>query len=155
MKKRCLVNRRGYFFLIDSVIALGVLIVGVFLIFSMYTKVPSKEQSTILSDDVMDFFTNNKLKDVDNLYAGSGGELWIKEGQADGLCPGEKLTQNPENTLLQQLAEFYEKSAGNICYLALAQKFIYELTKNTLPSQYSFELWINGQLLYPDAEQVD
>jgi|SRR3989338_1593794 len=154
MKKRCLVNRRGYFFLIDSVIALGVLIVGVFLIFSMYTKVPSKEQSTILSDNVMDFFANNKIKDVNNLYAGLGGELWAKEGQAGGLCPGKKLTQNSENTLLQQLAEFYEKSAGNSCYLALARKFIVNLTKNTLPPQYAFEFWINGQLLYPNTEQV-
>ena len=155
MKKRCLVNKRGYFFLIDSILALGVLTVGVFLIFSIYVKVPSKEQSTILSYDVMSFFANNKLKDVDNLYAGLGGELWAKESQAGGLCPGEKLTQNPENTLLQQLTEFYEKSKTKSCYTALAKTFIGNLTINTLPPQYSFEFWINGQLLYPGTERVD
>ncbi len=154
MKKRCL-GRRGYFFLIDSIIALGVLAVGTFLIFTLYANVPSKEEVTILSDDIMDFFANNKIKDVDNEYVGLGGTLWEEEGSDTGLCPGEELTANVENTLLQQVAEFYEKSAGNGCYLELAQKFIDELTKNILPLEYAFEFWMNGQLLYPDAEQTD
>jgi|TARA_B100001971_G_scaffold101662_1_gene93712 hypothetical protein len=169
MKKRCLVGRRGYFFLIDSIIALGVLAVGTFLIFTLYANVPSKEEPTILSDDIMDFFANNKIKDVDNAYAGLGGTLWETEGQAGGLCPGEELTANAENTLLQQVAEFYEKSqgaGGNSCYFNLdnnnpnepedlAEKFIADLTKNTLPQQYTFEFWMDDQLLYPDTEQTD
>ena len=155
MKKRCVLNRRGYFFLIDSIIALGVLAVGTFLIFTLYANVPSKEEVAILSDDIMDFFANNKIKDVDNEYVGLGGTLWEEEGSDTGLCPGEELTANVENTLLQQVAEFYEKSAGNGCYLELAQKFIDELTKNILPLEYAFEFWVNGQLLYPDAEQTD
>ena len=154
MKKRCL-DRRGYFFLIDSIIALGVLAVGTFLIFALYANVPSKEEVAILSDDIMDFFANNKIKDVNNEYAGLGGTLWEEEGGDTGLCPGEELTANVENTLLGQVAEFYEKSAGNSCYLGLAQKFIDELTKNVLPLEYTFEFWMNGQLLYPDTEQTD
>lgn len=165
MKKRCLVDRRGYFFLIDSMIALGVLGVGIFLIFTLYSDVPSKEEVTILSDDIMDFFANNKVGDVDNEYAGLGGTLWDTEGQAGGLCEGEELKPNAENTLLQQLAEFYEKSSGNPCYFNLddnlpepedlAEKFIDELIKNTLPQQYTFEFWMDGQLLYPGTEQTD
>lgn len=149
MKKRCLIDRRGYFFLIDSIIALGVLAVGTFLIFALYTNVPSKVEVAILSDDVMDFFANNKIRDVDNEYAGLGGTLWSEEGRDTGLCPGEELTANLENTLLQQAAEFYEKSAGNSCYLDLAQKFIDELTKNMLPQQYTLEFWMDDNLLYP------
>jgi|TARA_Y100000310_G_scaffold292645_1_gene321571 hypothetical protein len=163
MKKRCLVGRRGYFFLIDSIIALGVLAVGTFLIFTLYVNVPSKEEVTILSDDIMDFFANNKIKDVDNAYAGLGGTLWETEGQAGGLCEEEELTANGENTLLQQIAIFYEKSqedTGNDCYFNpdnedLIERFIRNLVENILPPQYKFEFWMDDKLLYPDTEQTD
>jgi len=165
MKKRCLVGRRGYFFLIDSIIALGVLAVGTFLIFTLYVNVPSKEEVTILSDDIMDFFANNKIKDVDNAYAGLGGTLWETEGQAGGLCEEEELTANGENTLLQQIAIFYEKSqedTGNDCYFNpdnedLIERFIRNLVENILPPQYKFEFWMDDKLLYPATvtEQAD
>lgn len=163
MKKRCVLNRRGYFFLIDSIIALGVLAVGTFLIFTLYVNVPSKEEVTILSDDIMDFFANNKIKDVDNEYAGLGGALWNEEGKIGGICEGETLTANGENTLLQQVAIFYKKNEdagyGN-CYFDpinedLIEKFILSLTENTLPPQYKFEFWMNGDLLYPNTPQTD
>ncbi len=141
MKKRCL-GRKGYFFLIDSIIALGVLAVGVFLVFALYVNVPPIEQPAILSDDIMDFFANNKIKDVDNAYAGLGGTLW-KEG---------KIT-NGENTLLQQIGEFYEKSKDDAAYLDITEQFIAELIQNVFPKEYSFEFWIHDlgvdTLIYP------
>ena len=147
MKKRCL-NRKGYFFLIDSMLALGVLAIGLFLIFAVYIKSPSKQEVTILSDDIMDFFASNRIKDVNNDYAGLGGTLW------DDPCID--FEPNPENTLLQQVAEFYEKSAGDTCYLDLAEQFIIELTTNRLPPQYIFEFRIHDgsgsvTLIYPQS----
>lgn len=131
MKKR--LNKKAYFFLIDSILALGVLAVGAFLIFTSYLSVPSKEEPEILSDNVMDFFANNKIKDINNPYAGLGGTLW-QQG---------KIT-NAENTLLQQVAEFYANND-----LSIAEQFIAELTQNNLPPQYLFEFWIDDTLLYP------
>lgn len=142
MKKRCLLSRKGYFFLIDSMIALGVLAIGVFLVLTLYTDVPPKEEPTILSEDIMDFFTNNKIKDVNNPYAGLGGELW-QQG---------KIT-NAENSLLQQVAEFYEKGKLDPAYLDTAETFIIELIEDILPAQYKFEFWIRDldvdTLIYP------
>lgn len=142
MKKRC-VGRRGQFFLIDSILALSVLVVGAFLIFSLYVKNPSKEEATIFSEDVMDFFTRNKIKDINNPYAGLNGELW-NNGEID----------NAENTLLQQVAEFYENGK-----LDIAEKFIVNLTENTLPQQYKFEFWISdgtdNKLLYPKEPSAE
>ncbi|MFH0867747.1 MAG: hypothetical protein V1831_00375 [Candidatus Woesearchaeota archaeon] len=133
MKKRCRVNKRGYFFLLDSVIALSVLAVGGFLIFASYTKTPSTEEATILSEDVMDFFANNEIKDVNNYYSGVGGELW-----------NLGLITDTETTLLQQVGIFYARNE-----LDIAEQFIAALTKDSFPSQYTFEFWINGNLLYP------
>ncbi len=136
MKKRWL-DKRGYFFLIDSMLALGVIAIGGFLVFSLYAQAPSKAEPAILSEDVMDFFANTKISEVNNPYAGLGGALW-----AQG-----KIT-NAENSLLQQVGIFYANND-----IATARTFIEELTKNTLPPQYTFEFWIDGQLLYPEAEQ--
>lgn len=154
MKKRFFLNKKAYFFLIDALLALGVIAVGTAMVFTLYTNVPSKEQPAILSDDLMDFFANNKIKDVNNEYVGLGGTLWETEGQPGGICNGEELIANGENTLLQQVAIFYEKSSGNSCYLNLVKKFILNLTENTLPTQYGFEFWMDDQLLYPETEQT-
>lgn len=139
MKKRCILSRKGYFFLIDSIIALGVLAIGVFLVLTLYTNVPSKEEQTILSEDIMDFFANNKIKDINNPYAGLGGTLW-QQG---------KIT-NAENSLLQQVAEFYANDD-----IDTAKTFIMQLIENILPTQYNLEFWMDDQLLYPAAEQTD
>ena len=156
MKKRFFLNKKAYFFLIDALLALGVIAVGTAMVFTLYTNVPSKEQPAILSDDLMDFFANNKIKDVNNEYVSLGGTLWETEGQPGGICNGEELIANGENTLLQQVAIFYEKSLGNgnSCYLDLVKKFILKLTENTLPTQYGFEFWMDDQLLYPETEQT-
>ena len=135
MKKRWL-SKRGYFFLIDSMLALGVIAIGGFLVFSLYTKPQSKAEPAILSEDVMDFFANTKISEVDNPYAGIGGTLWTQG----------KIT-NAENSLLQQVGIFYANND-----IAIASTFIEELTINTVPQQYKFEFWINSQLLYPATE---
>ena len=162
MKKRFFLNKKAYFFLIDALLALGVITVGIVMVFTLYANVPSKEQPTILSDDLMDFFANNKIKDVNNEYVGLGGTLWETEGQLGGICNGEELIVNGENTLLQQIAIFYEKSqgdAGNDCYFNpdsedLIERFIGNLVENILPPQYKFEFWMDDQLLYPETEQT-
>lgn len=138
MKKRC-INKRGYFFLIDSILALGVLVIGGFLIFSSYVKVPAKEDAAALAESLMDFFSNTKIKDVNNAYAGVGGELW-QQG----------IITNEENTLLQQIGVFY--ASNN---LGTAGKLIANITKNSVPQQYLFEFHIDNALLYPqNASQI-
>jgi hypothetical protein len=162
MKKRFFLNKKAYFFLIDALLALGVITVGIVMVFTLYANVPSKEQPTILSDDLMDFFANNKIKDVNNEYVGLGGTLWETEGQLGGICNGEELIVNGENTLLQQIAIFYEKSQGDTgkaCYFDpdtedLIERFIRNLVENILPPQYKFEFWMDDQLLYPETEQT-
>ena len=153
MKKRCFLDRRGYFFLIDSILALTVLAVGAFLIFTSYISVPSKDEPAILSEDLMDFLANNKIKDVNNLEVGLGGTYWSEVEVTD--CNGGPITPNPENTLLQQAGNLYENSKVDDCYLDIARTFISKLTQNSLPSRYNFEFWIDNKLIYPDTEQTE
>lgn len=153
MKKR--LNRKGYFFILDSILALGVLAVGAFLIFTSYISVPAKDEPAILSEDIMDFLANNKIKNVNNLEVGLEGTYWSESEVTD--CNGGPITPNPENTLLQQVGELYENNIiqSKSCYIDVARTFISKLTQNSLPPMYIFEFWIDSQLIYPDTEQTE
>ena len=150
MKKR--LNKKAYFFLIDSILALGVLAVGGFLIFSFYLQAPPGGEPGILSEDVMDFFANNKVQDVNNAEVGLGGTYWSSAEVT--ACHGQALTPNPENTLLQQVAALYADSLSKSCYRGIARAYIEKLTAGTFPPQYAFEFWMDDVLLYPATEQT-
>lgn len=151
MKKR--LNKKAFFFLIDSILALGVLAVGGFLVLTFYLQVPSGNEPSILSEDVMDFFANNNVQDVNNAEVGLEGTYWSSAEVT--ACHGQTLTPNPGNTLLQQVAALYADSLSKTCYSSIARKYIEKLTQGTFPSQYAFEFWMDDALLYPAAEQID
>jgi hypothetical protein len=152
MKKRFR-SKKAYFFLIDSILALGVLVVGAFLIFTFYLQVPSGGQPAILSEDVMGFLANNKMKDVNSQEVGIGGAYWSSLEVT--TCNGGPIIPNPDTTLLQQSAIFYKDSVIDNCYLDLTNYFIENLAQGAFPAQYSFEFWIENTLMYPDTEQTD
>ena len=131
MKKRF--DKKGYFFLLDSILALTILAVALFVLFSDYQNVPVATQAGFYSSDILDYFANTEIKEVNNPYAGIQGTLW-QQGVID----------NEDHTLLQQLGEIYR--SGN---MTQAELFIGNLTTNRIPSQYEFEIWMDDQLLYP------
>ena len=129
------IKKRGYFFTLDAVLGLTILIVGVFLVTSSYVNVPQTAQVELLSDDLLNFFSNVKIKDLNNVYAGVGGELW-----------NEGIITDADNSLLQQIGEFYAKNK-----LDIAEKFIQNVSKDAVPEQYIYEVWVGGLILYPGA----
>lgn len=135
-------------------LGLSVLIVGVFLISSSYVKAPQPTQVGLLSGDLLDFLSNTKIKNLNNPYAGIGGEL-----QTRGY-----ITEI-DNSLLQQIGEFYEKDKISSPlpsvpppvppipqtepYLDVAEKFVQSVAGGVVPSQYRYEVLVNSKLLYP------
>lgn len=129
-------KKRGYFFVIDAMLGLAVIIVGVFLITASYSKIPQPTQVSFLADDLMNFLANTKIKDLNDPYAGIGGELWDQGIITDG-----------ENSLLQQAGIFYKTNN-----LAVAHKFIGNVTIGVVPSPYRYEVWIDSTILYPNPQ---
>ena len=126
-------KKRGFFFIVDAVLAVSVLVVGIVLISTSYVKSPQQDQVALLSDDLINFLSSKKIKDLNNPYAGIGGELWN-----DG-----NIT-NGDNTLLQQIGEFYSTSQLN-----LSEKFIQNVSVGVIPTQFRYEVWMNSFILYP------
>lgn len=126
-------NKRGYFFMLDALLGLFVLVIGVILITSAYTKVPLPTQTGLLSDDLLNFLANTKIKDLNNQYAGIGGLLW-----------SQGLITDSDNSLLQQVGEFYATERFEI-----AGKFVENVSKEILPPQYKYEVRIDNTMVYP------
>ncbi len=132
-------KKRGYFFVLDALLGLLVLIIGVFLITSYYVEVPKTTQVTLLSDDLLNFLSNTKIKNLNNPYAGIGGELWSQQEIRDG-----------DASLLQQIGEFYAKNKPGT-----AEKFIQNVSKDVMPQQFRYEVWMDGVRLYPQNPSDD
>ncbi|MBS3095897.1 hypothetical protein J4480_00485 [Candidatus Woesearchaeota archaeon] len=134
-----LLKKRGYFFVLDAVLGLIVLVTGVVLITSSYINAPQPVQVELLSDDLLNFLSNTKIKDLNNPYAGIGGELW-KQGEIT----------DAENSLLQQAGEFYATNKPDT-----AEKFIQNVSKDIIPSQFRYEVWMNDIILYPKTPTAE
>lgn len=126
-------KKRGYFFILDAMLALTILVIGVFLVTSSYVRVPQPAQVSLLSDDLLNFLSHTKIKDLNNPYAGIGGALWSQGDITDA-----------DNSLLQQTGEFYAANKPDI-----AEKFIQNVSAGIIPPQFSYEVWIDDSLLYP------
>ena len=132
-------KKRGYFFMLDAMLALIVLVIGVFLVTSSYVNVPQPAQISLLSDDLLNFLSNTKIKELNNPYAGIGGTLWSQGNITD-----------PDNSLLQQIGEFYASDKPDI-----AEKFIQNVSAGIVPQQFRYEVWIDGMLLYPKMPSAE
>lgn len=117
----------------DAVLGLMILVMGIFLITSSYVKSPQQAQVGLLADDLINFLSRTKIKDLNNPYAGIGGELWN-----DG-----EIT-DADNSLMQQTGEFYAKGK-----LDIAEKFVKNVSKDAVPAQFRYEVWIDGIIIYP------
>ena len=129
-------KKKGYFFVLDAVLALFIIVIGVFLITSSYVNVPVSAQVSLLSDDLLNFLSVTKIKDINNPYAGIGGQLW-----------GQGMITDPENSLLQQAGEFYETNK-----LDVADQFIQSVSQGVIPQQFMYEVRMNSITLYPKTQ---
>ncbi|MBI2660196.1 hypothetical protein HYX07_03480 [Candidatus Woesearchaeota archaeon] len=134
-----MLKKRGYFFVLDAMLALTVLVIGVFLVTSSYVDVPQPTQVSLLSDDVINFLASTKIKDLNNAYAGIGGTLWSQGHIKDA-----------DNTLLQQAGELYSTNKQDI-----AEKFIQNVSAGIVPQQFRYEVWIDNSLLYPKTPSLE
>jgi hypothetical protein len=134
-----LIKKRGYFFVLDAMLALTVLVIGVFLATSSYVDVPQQTQVSLLSDDVLNFLSSTKIKDLNTAYAGIGGALWSQGHIKDA-----------DNSLLQQAGEFYSAGRPDI-----AESFIQNVSAGIVPQQFRYEVWIDSFLLDPKPPSLE
>ncbi|MBI2646869.1 hypothetical protein HYW99_00140 [Candidatus Woesearchaeota archaeon] len=106
---------------------------------SSYINIPQPLQVEFLADDLLNFLSNTKIKDLNNPYAGIGGELWLNGTIKDA-----------DNSLLQQIGEFYALNNLNI-----AEKFVENVSKAVMLPQYEYEVLIDNKTIYPKDPTIE
>jgi hypothetical protein len=132
-------RKKGYFFVLDAIMAIMVLTIGVILIFSFNKYAPLKQQAFFISSDIPSMLANTKIKDLNNEYCGVNSKL-----TNDG-----NIT-NTENTLLEQIGEFYYRSKTKGCTFCpnLTIKAMQNTVTPLVPEDYNFYIKINSEVVY-------
>jgi len=137
-------QKRGYFFIVDSMVALGVLAIGTILLLSTFEYSPSTQQSYTISDDIINILLYNKIRSVNNYYAG----------------PNSVLTNNGNitdtgKTLLEQIAEFYYRNQTKNCgfCITIIDNFISNITQDMIPQEYNYLINIDNITVYNHSKR--
>lgn len=128
-------HKRGYFFLIDAIIALFVLAVGISLVVSSYSFKQPTRQLELLDVDIMAALRTPLRESGDPLCGNSG--VMIVNGNITDI----------DNTFIQQFGEFhYRQLQGcTFCY-SLVRNCTFSLFPNIAP--YSMEVSIDNAFVF-------
>ncbi len=132
-------SKKGYFFIVDAIVALSILAIGLVMIFSFYKIEPSVEQSQFFSTELADTLAKTRIIDVNNEYAG-----------ANSILTQNRNITNIHNTIIEQIAEFYYryKEKGCSFCLGLAANFTKEITGDISTTGLSYSISIDNYPIY-------
>jgi hypothetical protein len=125
-------KKRGFFFTMDALLAIGIIVMAFLFILSSYTSKPIETQTIFFSEDLLSVLANVKITDVshDDVF-----RMWCDE------CNNATHEINrPDNTVMEQLAEF--------CYVGKADRaaFLAErMVDNLVNPQHSVEIFVIGK----------
>lgn len=122
-------NKRGaYFFVIDALIAASVIFISLIIIFTSHRMVPESSPSLRMIEDYMDFLTTTKV----NQFQG-------------GYVTSLNITGS-DNTLLEQLVEFYYYNTTGNDTSQIMWNFTQEISKGIIPDQRGLIVYINDSI---------
>ena len=122
-------KKRGQFFTIDVFVALALIAVGVFVLFTAKPPEQFRSQTATLSSDLMNSLSTIKVNQVDN-------DLLFEMIKA-------KNVTNLDASILELIVEM--KIYGQE---AKARSLLANLTAESLPLQYAFSMYINDSFFY-------
>jgi hypothetical protein len=121
-------GKKGYFFTLDAFLAVGILAVGLVILYLSQSFTPSTAQSEFLAQDLLKTLGSTKLSELNSRY--------VDEQRFAG-----NIT-SMSNTLLEQMGEFYyTNQIGN------AQNFSTNITSAMVPPAYGYRISMDTALL--------
>jgi len=132
-------QRKGYIFSLDAIVAIGVMVVGIVLVLLSLSYKPTESQVVFLSQDMVNALYSTRIYDLnDQDY------LYVHYLKQNGTIT------HMENTILEQIGELYYRNVTFKCQwcLGAARRFTQNLTRYSIPEQYSFEIIVNNLTIY-------
>jgi hypothetical protein len=132
-----MLKKRGYFFIVDSIIALTVLSIGIILLFSYNQYVPPTADLYTVSDEVINVLYYNVIEDMNNDYI------------RYTLMYDGNITDT-HKTIIEQIGEFYYRNQTKNCEycMDLINNTIYSVLKNMFPSDYNYIVIFDNITIY-------
>lgn len=137
-------EKQGYFFTLDSFLAVSVIIVGLFVIFSYRTYIPDPDQTSMYAQQIGGILGANPLYELNNQYL-------------DNLRSDGNITQS-DNSLLEQIGEFYYRNLTKGCLfcLGLANQSVQNISKGLIDPKYGFRVVLENNTVYEsDQNELD
>ncbi|MFW6449580.1 MAG: hypothetical protein ACOCZ6_00880 [Nanoarchaeota archaeon] len=136
--------KKGYFFVVDAIIALFVLVLGIVLALSFFSYETPERQVSFLSNNIMEFLYTHRIKDINSEYLGPKRQLH----------KNENIT-NLDNRLLVQLGEFYYRAENKSCYFCkqLIRNSLSDVSGDFLAQGYSYAFYIEEELIYNETRK--
>ena len=127
-------NKRGaYFFVIDALIAASVIALSLIIIFGTHNVRKETTPTLRMVEDYTDYLVSTKVREFQGPYR-------------DQLVNDGNIT-NLDNTLLEQLTEFYFQNKTRDTTTIL-RNFTEEISYGIVPPQRSVSLKINNSLIF-------
>ena len=127
IKKR--IYKKAYFFTIDAIIALGIIILSLALASFHYQSKAQTPNMNLLAEDIITTFAFLNINDTTNSY--------VAELIANGTI------KDLNNSVLEQIGEFWAENKTQE-----AQDMIENLTYGLVPSIYGFGFWIDKDVIF-------
>lgn len=132
-------QKRGYFFTLDVLIAMIVMVVGFMLIWSSMGTKTSVTQPYFLAQDLIDFMSTTTVADMTSIE-------YVRNLTDDGNITKAQL----ETTVLEQIAFFYYENHTLHKPDFVLKNFTRVILENATPTQYSFEFLL-GEMGFEDV----
>lgn len=129
-------NKRGaYFFVIDALIGSSIIFLGLIIIFNSHVTKTESDTSLRMLSDFITVISTTKIRSFQGAYVQS----LINDGNIT----------NRDNTLLEQLTEFYDlNQSGAKDTTLIMEQYLTEISKTVIPDYRSIAIYMNDTQLY-------
>jgi len=135
--------KRGYFFVLDGIFAVVILVIGLIMISSNIYTNPAEVPLISLSDDLLDLLSSTQVSELCYDYE----ECICSNRKIEELCTNH-LIFNPDQSILDYFGELYTKD-----YKEIISQLYQNITKDIIKHNIiGSELIINDEKIYPNYD---
>jgi hypothetical protein len=133
-----MVSKKGYFFVIDAIIASSILLFGLFILFGSSIRVPEDRQPLVTTEDFTSILLYQPLSSSTNEY------------YTRVLLPGQNLVINQDATPLEEIGYLVYRynQTNDPVYLRHAENFASSIMNESLERRYGASIYLNKTLVF-------
>ncbi len=121
--------KKGYFFTIDALLALFILVTGFLLLSNLYVSTQPRTQLNYYSEDMISLFSDMKVGELNNTYL----QKLIDDGNITDM----------DNTILEQIGIFWVTNRTG-----LARNLAQNISGDLIPDRFGFSFIVGNDVVY-------